>query len=264
MPDISPHSIVEPGAKLARDVTVGPFCYIGPNVKLGAGCVIENNVTIVGNTTLGPGCHVFPMAVIGETQISSDDTPADGKCIVGGANAIREHVTIYAGPLKTPTRIGKSNLIMIASQVGPGAQIGDQGIFANCTHIAANAVIEDYVRTSAFSFVDKGITVGAYTFTAGYVHVDHDAPPYAMIQGSPYRIRGTNTHNLKSCGFGEDDIRALKRAFRDLYNHTGTIQRDVLQSLASDRKANRYVKKLIKAIQSRRDARAIEARGVRS
>ncbi len=245
--NISPHSIVEKGAKLARDVVVGPFCYIGSGVKIGKGCVIENNVTIVGKTTLGELNHIYPMAVIGAT-LDGDET--QGVCHLGSANNLREHATIYAGSAKQPTRVGNDNLVMIACQVGPATQVGDHCIFANCTHIAEEAIIEDYVRTSAFSFVDRSVRLGAYTFTAGYVQVDHDAPPFAMIQGSPYRVRGVNSHNLKQCGFGEDDIRSLKRAFRELFNGSGEMKTDALEQLASDGQANQYVKTLVKYLQA--------------
>ncbi len=249
MAEISSHSIVEKGAKLARDVCVGPYCYIGAGVKISSGCIIENNVTIVGNTTLGKGCHLFPMSVVGVTL---DGDEKKGKCVIGTANSIREHVTIYAGAGSKPTSVGQDNLIMIACQVGPGATIGDHAIFANCTHIAAGACIEDYVRTSAFSFIDEGMTVGAYAFTAGYIHVDHDVPPYSMVQGSPFRVRGVNSHNLKQCGFGEKDIRALKRVFRELYNSKGDLDPKALARLAADRGANSCVKTLIKTIKTGR------------
>ncbi len=243
MADISPYSIVEKGAKIARNVRIGPFCFIGQNVTIGAGTVIESNVTIVGNTELGEQNRVFPMAVIGTTPDGDD---VKGRCVIGNANSIREHVAIYAGAGKKPTKIGQNNLVMIASQVGAGATLGDHGIFANCSHIAPGAVIEDYVRTSAFTFVSEDVTVGAYTFVAGFVQVDHNAPPYAMLQGSPYRVRGVNSHNLKACGFGEPDIRELKRVFRDLFNGDGFLDEDYLAKLRKDRKANPYVKTLLK------------------
>ncbi|MBN1553211.1 MAG: hypothetical protein JXA11_00580 [Phycisphaerae bacterium] len=242
MADISPYSIVEKGAKIARNVRVGPFCYIGANVTLGAGTVIESNVTLVGNTRLGEQNRVFPMAVIGATH---DGDEQKGCCVIGNANSIREHVAVYAGSPKQPTKIGQNNLVMIASQVGAGVTIGDHGIFANCSHIAGGAKIEDYVRTSAFTYVGENVTVGAYTFVAGFVQVDHDAPPYAMIQGSPYRVRGVNSHNLKACGFGDADIRALKRVFRDLFNSDGNLDEEVLAKLRKDRKVNPYVKILL-------------------
>ena len=250
MPEIHPSSLVEKGAKIARDVRIGPFCYIGPNVKIARGCVIENNVTLVGKTTLGEGNHLYPMSVVGQ----ADQPDQEGKCVLGPANAIREHVTIYGGN-RTATKIGTDNLIMIASAVGPGATVGDHGIFANCTHLGAKSIIEDYVRTSAFGFVDVGIRVGAYTFTAGYVHVDRDAPPFAMIQGSPYRIRGANSHNLKACGFGQADIRALKHAFRELYNgEDRDFSTQAADRIARDRKTPACVKTLLKAIRCKKSS----------
>ena len=253
MPNISEFSIIEKGAKIAKDVKIGPYCYIGPKVKIGSGCVIENNVTIVGNTTIGSDCYIFPMCVIGTSPEGND---SKAKCTIGNANSIREHVTIYGGTTKKPTIIGQHNLIMISSQVGSSTQIGDHSIFANCTHIASGAKIEDYVRTSAFGYIDRNMTVGAYAFTAGYVHVDSDVPPYAMVQGSPYRVRGVNSHNLKACGFGDEDIRALKRAFRDLYNGKGALLPQELAKLSKQNDLNTSVRKLIKEIKASRSRKA--------
>ena len=121
MAEISPLAVVEKGAKLARDVKVGAFSYIGPKVKVAAGSVIENNVTIVGKTTLGERNHVFPMAVIGT---SADGDGKTGRCILGEANTVREHVTIYCGP-GADTRIGNDTLIMIGCVIGSAAEIAN-------------------------------------------------------------------------------------------------------------------------------------------
>lgn len=246
MAEISPHAIVESTAKVAEDVVIGPFCYVGPQVSIGSGCRIANNVTLLGRTTLGQRTEVFPMSVIGAAPQGASE--ADGECVLGEANAVREHVTIYAGA-NQPTRIGNHNLIMIASQIGPGAQLGDHGIFDNCTKIGAESVIEDYVRMSGFAAVAEGARVGTYAFVAGYAGVANDAPPYAMLQGFPVRVRGLNTRNLKACGFGEQDIHALKTAFRELFNGRGTeVNRETLNRLANDPDTNPRVRKLTDAL----------------
>jgi UDP-N-acetylglucosamine acyltransferase len=244
MPRISPHATVAETAVLAGDVRVGPFCHIGPEVELGPGCEIGSNVTLVGRTTLGARTRVYPMAVIGEAPPGAAGA---GECVLGEANAIREHVTIFAGT-DAPTRIGNHNLIMIASQVGAGAALGDHGIFDNCSRIGAGAVVEDYVRMSGFASVADGVRVGAYSFVAGYAHVQRDAPPYAMLQGSPVRVRGINTRNLKACGFDEKDIRELKGAFRELFNgRDGKVNRKALRKLEAAGKRNPHVRKLVAA-----------------
>lgn len=245
MAEISKYAVVDKGAKLADDVRVGPFTYIGPNVRIASGCVIESNVTITGKTTLGERNRVLPLAALGS---SSGDS--QGELIIGQANVFREHVTVYAGEDK-PTRIGTDNLIMIGCQIGSGATIGNHGIFVNSTHVGSGAVIEDYVRTSGFVMIDTNVTIGAYTFTLGYAQIDRDCPPFAMVQGSPFRVRGVNTENLRRCGFGDDDIRQLKSAFREIYNGSGeNADIAVVKRIQSDSSANEHLKRLVKAIQA--------------
>ncbi len=245
MPDISPHAVVDPAAELADDVTVGAFSYVGPEVRIAAGCVIENNVTLLGRTALGQGTHVFPLAVIGSPP-PGHDGPAE--CVFGEANAVREHVTIHGG-IDRPTALGNHSLVMIATQVGPGARIGDHGIFDNCTQIGAGATIEDYVRMSGFASVSDGVRVGAYSFVAGYAGVEEDAPPYAMLQGYPVRVRGANTRNLKACGFGDADIHALKTAFRELFNGKGAgVNHEAVQRLIERDDLNPHVRRLVEAV----------------
>ncbi|MFA6132691.1 MAG: hypothetical protein WC869_01590 [Phycisphaerae bacterium] len=247
MPEISRYAVVEKTAKLAADVRVGPFAYIGPQAVLGAGCVIENGATIVGQTTLGAKCHVFPMAVIGAVPGQAGQV---GRCVLGEANSIREHVTLSGG-LEAPTRIGNDNLIMIGCQIGPGASVGDHCIITNCTQIDGGATIEDYVGTSAFTFIAPGAKVGMYTYIAGYTGIEGQAPPYAMVQGYPARVRGVNSEKLRRCGFGDDDIRALKEAFRELFNGAGAqADPDVLRRMAGEASLNVHVRRLVEILQA--------------
>lgn len=245
MPEISRNAIVSSTAELADDVYVGPFSYIGPQVRIGPGCVIDNNVTIVGRTTLGSRTRIFPMAVVG-CSAPHEDSP--GECVIGEANALREHVTVFAG-IESPTRIGNHNLVMIACHVGHGAVLGDHGIFDNCCQIGPYAYVEDYVRMSGFATVAPGVKVGAYSFVAGYAGVQRDAPPYAMLQGFPVRVRGVNTRNLRACGFEESDIRALKGTFRELFNGPGgDVDAEVLERLTAEDGLNPHVRRLVESV----------------
>ena len=247
MAEISSQASVHPSAQLADDVVVGAFACIGPDVRIASGCVIENNVTLTGKTLLGPNTHVFPLAVVGALSPRADQ---GGECIIGPNNTIREHVTIHAGSEDgTPTQVGEDNLIMVATQIDSAAAVGNHGIIANCAVIEARAVIEDYVRVSAFSVIHDGVRVGAYTFVAGWADVDRDAPPYVMLQGSPFRIRGVNSHNLKRCGFDDDDIRAIKHALRDLFDQSGsTVDTEALEALAVRADLNVHVRRMVDAL----------------
>jgi UDP-N-acetylglucosamine acyltransferase len=242
MPEISPHAIVSPGADLAEDVRVGPFSFIGPEVRLAAGCVVESNATVTGHTVLGERNHVYPLAVVGADP---DGEELPGRCIIGNGNVFREHVTVYASGGE-PTRIGEQNLVMVGSVIGPGACLGSHGIFPNFTRIGSGACIEDYVRTSGFSTISAGVRIGEYSFAAGYAEVSRNAPPYAMVWDHPFQIRGINLENLKRCGFTDEDIRSLKSAFRELFNGgAGLPHPDALDRLRARDDLNPHVRRLV-------------------
>ena len=62
---ISKLADVASSAEIEDEVFVGPFSVVGPNVRLGRGTRLENNVTVTGHTTLGEDNHIFPGVVIG-------------------------------------------------------------------------------------------------------------------------------------------------------------------------------------------------------
>lgn len=248
MAKISKLSIVEKGAKLADDVVVGPFCFVGANVEIASGCVLENNVTIVGKTTIGEDTRIFPMSIIGIPE----EGHTEGVCAIGRANAIREHVTILGGTEDRPTELGTGNLVMVGCNISGGVRMGDHVILANCTNLGPRSVVEDYARISAFSYLCEDIIVGSYAFAAGFITIDRNIPEYAMVQGQPPRVRGVNTHNLKACGFGEADIRELKRVFRDLFNGGDHLNEKVFEELDSQKDLNVYVRKVVDNIKQQR------------
>jgi UDP-N-acetylglucosamine acyltransferase len=245
MPNISRYATVE-SSHVADDVIIGPFTYIGPDVVIASGCRIDENVIIAGKTTLERDCHVFPRAQIGHP------TFFDGCniCIIGQANRLREHVTVLPGK-DSPTEIAHDCLIMGATSIGASAKIGSHVVLANSTTIGHGAIIEDYVRSSAFPIVDDNVRVGAYSFMNGYAHISSDAPPYAMLEGDPFGVRGVNTHNLSQCGFGADDIRALKYAYREIYNgKQARPNPDVIARLLADADTNPLVRQAVEAIRA--------------
>ena len=46
-------SIINQNAKISSKVKIGPFCVIGPNVKIEDGTIVHSHVNISGNTKIG-------------------------------------------------------------------------------------------------------------------------------------------------------------------------------------------------------------------
>jgi len=126
MPNISSHALVDPAARIADDVEIGPFCVVGPGVSIGAGTRLLNNVTIMGNTTIGRNNQIFTNAVIGGPP--QDKKFKGGEHIrveIGDDNIFREGVTIHAGTEAGGglTRVGNNNMLLVNAHVGHDASM---------------------------------------------------------------------------------------------------------------------------------------------
>jgi UDP-N-acetylglucosamine acyltransferase len=249
MPEISPKAIVANPAGLADDVRVGAFSYLGPDVFVGPGTIIENGVTIMGRTTIGHHCHLMPCCVVGCPPVGVN-AGAAGLCAVGDENAIREHVCIEAGDgAGRGTVIGDRNLLMVGCQVGHDAVLEGEGIFANCTTIEHHAYVEKFVRTAGSSGVAAYATIGAYTMTGGFGIIDRDAPPFAIVQAAPFRVRVVNDENLRRCGFDADAIAAVKGALRILFRGSAAIPAEqAFRSAAAKHGDNEHVRYLLESL----------------
>ncbi len=249
MPAISRKAEVLNAAGLAEDVRVGPFSYIGPEVTVGAGTVIANNVTLTGKTRIGARCRLFPGCVVGCAPAGGNEETA-GICTLGDGNVIREHAIIEsgAGAGGAGSMLGANNLVMVGCQIAHDAAVTDEGLFANFTRIEHHARVEAFVRTSGFTVVRAYATVGAYSFTTGYASIDFDVPPYAIVQGLPSRVRCVNTQNLRRCGFDGEAIEMLKGAFRILFDGKGRFPD--AQRLQAAEKAfdNEHVRNLVRSL----------------
>jgi UDP-N-acetylglucosamine acyltransferase len=250
MPNISSHAIVRNPANLADDVVVGAFAYIGSNVTIGPGTRVDNNAVLDGHVTIGDGNHVFPFAVIGQEGSA-------GRIVIGDRNQIREHAVICPGAdASSPgTHIGSDSLIMIGCYVGADVLIRDHVVLGNYTQLADRTRVEQHVWASALTGTRTGTTIGAYTFTSGYAGIDRDAPPYAIVQGFPFKVRGVNTQNLKRCGFDEQTINDLKDAFRAVYGGSSdSPSAAALGQLAARDGLDQHVRRFVAFVQDRLDS----------
>lgn len=216
---IHPTAIVDKGAELSADVVIGPHSYIGPNVKLGAGCVLKNGVTIVGHTTVGPDCMFFSNCVIGEIPQDLKFKGGRTELIIGEDNHFRESVTVHTGTEVGGgvTRIGKHNRFLVGVHLAHDTCIGNQVVISNNVQIAGHVHVQDWVTMGGLAGIHHFVTVGRYAMLGGWSRVANDVPPYMITQGCPSEVRGVNFEGLKRWGLSEDDTGAIGRAYKILY-----------------------------------------------
>jgi UDP-N-acetylglucosamine acyltransferase len=222
MPKIHPLAVVETGAELADDVVVGPFAYVGPQVRLGQGCVVHPHAHIEGHTTAGDNNEFYPNSVVG--CVSQDLKYRGGDCtiVIGNGNRFREACTVHIGTEEGgfATIIGNNNLLMVNVHVAHDCILGDHTIIGNNTMLAGHVKIEDCVVISGAVAVHHFVTFGKHSYTGGVSGVTRDVPPFMIVDGHPFVVRGVNRIGLKRRGFSEDRLEALRNAYRLLFSDT--------------------------------------------
>ena len=216
---ISPLAFVDPRAEVDADVVIGPFCCIGPDVVIGAGTRLENNVTLLGHVRLGQDNHIHANAVIGGEPQDLSYRGSPTRVRIGDGNIIREGVTVNRASEKETgvTSIGNHCYLMACSHVAHDCCLGDHVILANGALLGGHVHIQDYASVSGAVAVHHYTSIGSYAFVGGLSRVLQDVPPFMLVEGSPSRPRCINIVALKRRGFAPDVIGALADAHRLLY-----------------------------------------------
>jgi len=229
---IHPTAIIEPGAKLAADISVGAYSLIGPQAEVGEGTRIGPHVVIEGRTRIGRNNRISQFASIGgppqDKKYAGEDTAVE----IGDDNVIREYVTINRGTIGDArvTHVGNGNWIMAYVHFAHDCQIGNGTIFANACELAGHVQVGDGAILGATTLVHQFVRIGAYSFTGMGTYLDRDLPPYVRAAGNMAQPYGINSVGLRRRGVPPETIDALKRAYRTIYR-SGLGQDEVKRGL---------------------------------
>jgi len=223
---IHEQAIIEDGAVIGNNVTIGPWTYISKNVVIGDDCHISANVVINGPTRIGKGNRIFQFASIGEDCQDLKYAGELTELIIGDNNVFRESCTIHRGTIQdnSLTQIGNNNLFMAYTHVAHDCMVGNNCILANNASIAGHVHVGDYAILGGMTGVHQFCHIGAHSFIGATSLILKDVPPYVMASGNSAKPFGLNAEGLKRRGFKSDTIRAIKQAYRKVYRQGLTVK----------------------------------------
>jgi UDP-N-acetylglucosamine acyltransferase len=216
---IHPTAIVDPAARLAGGVAVGPYSVIGPGVEIGESTVVGPHVVIQGPTRIGRDNRIHQFASVGADPQDKKFAGEDTLLQIGDRNTIREFTTINRGTVQDGgiTRIGHDNWIMAYVHIAHDCTVGNHCIFANAASLAGHVRVDDWVILGGFSLIHQFCQVGAHAFTSMGSVINRDVPPYVTVAGPFAEPKGINSEGLKRRGFDSARIMSIKRGFKTLY-----------------------------------------------
>jgi UDP-3-O-[3-hydroxymyristoyl] glucosamine N-acyltransferase len=203
-------ALVEPGAVVAAEASIGPFVVVsegarigartilyphvivGRYAKIGADCVIHAHVSIRERVTVGDRVVLQDGVVIGADGYgfarrrdgTHEKIPQIGGVVIGddveiGANAAVDR------PAVGETRIGAGSKIDNLVQIAHGVQVGRNVLLAAQVGVAGSSVIEDQVTLAGQVGVAGHLTVGKGTIATAQTGIPNSVDPGSFISGYP-------------------------------------------------------------------------------
>lgn len=143
---------VDEGASVGHDTRIWHFCHVMPGAKIGSRCSLGQNVNVGGNAVLGNGVKVQNNVSIYDDVVIEDD--------------------VFCGPSMVFTNV-----------INPRA-------FVERKKEYKRTLVKKGAAIGANATVVCGTTLGEYCFVGAGSVVTKDVPAYALVYGSPARLRG--------------------------------------------------------------------------
>ena len=207
-PGVHPTAVIEDGAELSPEASIGAFCYIGPDAKIGA-AVLSSHVSVGRSASVGDGCMLFPRVVVGNySEIGLRNRIQAGSVIGSDGYGYEFHEGAHQrvpqiGRVVTgaDVEIGAKSTVDRArfgsTVIGAGTKIDNQVQIAHNVRIGQHCLVVAQVGISGSTTLGNGVVVAGQAGLAGHLEVGDGAmiaggaavtrslKPKEAVRGSP-------------------------------------------------------------------------------
>lgn len=232
-------TIIEDGAIIADDVTIGPFCHIGKDVHLSRGCKLESNIMLTGKLFIDEDVRIFSFAAIGQPHSDIE---------IGKKTHVREFAQIATQGDENKEEkviIGSNNFIMGYVQIFSGVKLGEFCIITNAVRLYENVICDDRVIIGGLSTIEANNTIGTGVMIGGASYVTHDIPPFTLVEGNRASIKSLNLIGLRRILENQNQIDEIKIIFKKILGDD--VDKELAKEIAHTHE-NEYIKKFVSFI----------------
>jgi len=241
-------AIIDSNAKISKNVSIGAYSVIGPNVQIGEGTVVQSHVNITGNTIIGVNNKIYPFVSIGNDPQDLKFKGEKNFLEIGDNNLIREYVTINPGTEGGggKTKVGNNCLFMVSSHIAHDCIVGDHVILANNVPLGGHAHVDDHAIIGGNSAVQQFTRVGKFAMIGGMCGVVRDVIPYGIAHGNRSILQGLNLIGLRRKNFPNKEILSLSEAYKIIFKNENLTEN--LSNLSNDLRNNKLVSEVVNFI----------------
>jgi len=208
-PGVHPTAIIAESAKLGRDVFIGPYCVIEPEVVIGDRGIVYAGCYIGHGSLIGEDCKFYSQVTIREyarigkraiihngTVIGSDGfgyvqegasrkkIPQIGIVVIGDDVEIGANVAVDRARFGQ-TRIGNGVKIDNLVQIAHNVIVGDNCVIVSQVGISGSTSIGERTILAGQAGIVGHLTIGSDAIIGAQAGVSKDVPASTFVLGSP-------------------------------------------------------------------------------
>ena len=179
------------------DYFVHESSYVDDGVQIGAGTKIWHFCHIMSPSHIGERCN------IGQNVFVSPDVT------IGNNVKIQNNVSLYTGVIvEDDVFLGPS--MVFTNVINPRSHVSRKDEYRS-------TLVRKGASIGANATIVCGITLGSYCFVGAGSVVTRDVPDYALVYGSPARVRGWMCQCGELLKFSTQEDRAVCKSCGDAY-----------------------------------------------
>lgn len=205
---IHPSAVVEAGAEVSPEASIGAFCHVAAGARVGA-AVLESHVSVGRSAHIADGAHLFAHVTVGDyceiglrnrlmsgSVIGSDGygyefyegaqqrVPQIGNVVLEADVDVGANSTIDRARFGS-TRIGVGTKIDNQVQIAHNVRIGQHCLIVAQVGISGSTVLGDGVVVAGQAGIAGHLKIGSGVMIAGGTAVVSDIEPKAKVRGYP-------------------------------------------------------------------------------
>jgi UDP-3-O-[3-hydroxymyristoyl] glucosamine N-acyltransferase len=197
-PGIHPTAVINPGAKLGKDVSIQPHAVVEPGVSIGDGTIIGAGTYLGHETQIGPACLVYPNVTIRERTLIGARVIIHSGAVIGADGFGFEFVD------NRRRKIPQLGIVQIDDDVEIGANTTiDRARFGR-TWIQEGVKIDNLVQVAHNVIVGKHSVIAAQAGVSGSVRVGANVQMAGQVGIVGHVTIGDNTSIVAQSGVSKD------------------------------------------------------------
>lgn len=203
---------VHHGAKLGKNVVIGPFTIVHENVEIGDNVTIGSNCELGIKSSLGDGSplKISNGSLIRSHSVFYESSSFGANLVTGHRVTVRECTIAGAGlqigslgDIQGHCVIGEHVKMHSNVHIGQGSKIGNfvwvypYVVLTNDPHppsdIQKGVTLEDYSVISTMSTIMPGVVIKEGTLVGAHSNVTRDTKQNDLVVGNPAKSVGENT-----------------------------------------------------------------------